>query len=301
MRNVVKLYFIAITILLSSCSYHGQNSFSSSSNSITQISSNQTNISSVEVDNSIIEKSTNYLPDKVISAYYISGEKDGKYYTLIDPGTYGEVTLTGLEYDIVQNYNGISFSVKDSKENKYYLERGEKYAIVGYLTSYDSEASRIVLHRMSLTLFQKGHLDISENLTLSDDFWINPTSLGVASVKLSYADFSFETDIQIVEKGSRKKESYSINFKTDERFLGSSMKSPTFREGEKITFNRWIKVGDEYGPQADLVSGEVISINGFEYSKVETFSLPPMDIVVDYYTYSKAPNIVSYLSGRELN
>lgn len=298
MKKYPSLYIFIAIILLSSCSTNIQSSFSSSLTSIDQVSSYPTTSSNVyEEDDSIIEKAPNYLPEKVISPYHIAKEKNGKCYAYTDYSgdVFGEIALNGLEYDIVRKYKGHTFSTKDCKENKYFLERGEEYFIIVYLTSFDSDANRTVLHQMNLDLFTCSRFELSENITLYNENWITPASLGKAIIKISFLGFSYEAIIQVVEKDSRKKESYSISFKTDERFLGSSMKSPSFKEGDKITFTRWDKADARDG-----VSCEVISINGFEYDKTETYFLPPMDIIVEYYNYERIPDFVSYVSWKEL-
>ena len=293
MKKQLYIFLITTVLLSSACSISIKEGHKSES-SPNIVEDSVLLSSDISIDTDVVSK-YKYLPDETYSLHRIIRENDkflclrnlsGFYYP-----EYGEVEIVGIKYFITKRYGDnfpTPYSLKNLYENKYYLEIDTEYNLVIYVLTYKKDINKYLLHAISdlddFELFIQG-----QNSSLENKKFI-PSDLGKIDITLKYSNFEFSDNIEVVEKGSMKKEKYSISFRTDHTFKGTSITQKTFSEGDVIKIYREIHEGEEV---TDSPLRETIVFNGYRcLSSVETFELPPMDLVIDYYTYEGIPDFV---------
>lgn len=253
----------------------------------------------------------NYLPKEVRSLYSVSGYKDGKFYYTVSMEPFFEMEPVGVKY-LITPFDGSEsrYNIKQKDGDKYYLEKGKNYQILTYIVTHDEIRGVNALHTINLhryNLYTVPHsFETSESINLREEerftnyycYVFTPTNTGSLSLKFKIFDFEFKPEIEVVDS-KQKKDRYDISFTVDSSFLGSSIKSKAFKEGDTL------KINTHYQPQpsdaficdVDFLTDEIITINGYTVA-IDTIAsdgeiLPANDVLVEYYHYGYAPKAIS--------
>lgn len=285
---------LLVSICLSSCASFSNdktnNYLSFSNNYCSDVSINN---DSNAVNNADIKTINGYLPNEVFSFYDVIDKQNDKYFVAINNDVPREVSFSGIKFFISKECSGTFYGI-ESKDSVFYLEIDETYRISAYMVAYDETNCVNSLHSFSLL---QNRMDWSffetDYFTQSDGGFIIPTKLGKCSLTLKISEYIYTAQIEVKPKEDKESRLYSISFQTDENFKGTSVASPFFSDGDTIKIYRSDAVINSHN-YFDSNFNEVLSFNGLRVGSTDTFVLPPMDLVVDFYLYNGHPAFGDY-------